>query len=493
MIVEKGQTQWLCLGESVRGASHQRTGLPNQDAISWWPKKAESPHLGEGPPLFLAVSDGHGSSKSFRSQIGSELAVKAAERVILGDESDEVKNFLTIKLHQDIPQNSSSQIDRWKQFKDIAQNSLPKKIVHEWKQFVKEHWTENTVTEQEWERLIEKDGIAVRQAIEGEWEGIMQQKDSPTAQQDLEHNYPAAYGVYGATLLAVLVTDSFILYLQIGDGDILCVDSSGKTTRPLERDSRLIANETTSLCTINAWREFQVALISYQESTADRMPVLILVATDGYANSFPSEAEFIKIGRDYREMTRQNGITYVGQQLKGFLQDTSERGSGDDITLGIIRRVELGDRDSLDERLTAIEEELADQRDIMTIQQEKIADVETGSESLSERQKKMDKTLLLLLSGLIVTFSLALMGTSFSAWLFFRLNQVDSELENQQVRLQEIEEQIKSITAKPQNSREAEKSSPTSEQDKPDATALDNSNSGSEKINSPADSETTEN
>ncbi|MDQ3699739.1 MAG: protein phosphatase 2C domain-containing protein, partial [Chloroflexota bacterium] len=67
--------RWRVVGTSVRGASHRRHGLPNQDALRWWPES------GLGPPLVLAVADGHGSAKCFRSDVGSRLAVAAAVEV----------------------------------------------------------------------------------------------------------------------------------------------------------------------------------------------------------------------------------------------------------------------------------------------------------------------------------------------------------------------------------------------------------------------------
>src|SRR6185436_15291546 len=49
--------------------------LPNQDAVRWWPAS------GSGPPLALATSDGHGSAKCFRSDVGARLAVATALEV----------------------------------------------------------------------------------------------------------------------------------------------------------------------------------------------------------------------------------------------------------------------------------------------------------------------------------------------------------------------------------------------------------------------------
>ena len=67
---------WRVVGGSVRGAAHVRSGLPNQDAIRWLPES------GAGLPLILVASDGHGSAKCFRSDVGSRLAVDVTATVL---------------------------------------------------------------------------------------------------------------------------------------------------------------------------------------------------------------------------------------------------------------------------------------------------------------------------------------------------------------------------------------------------------------------------
>src|ERR1700693_1868223 len=61
---------WRVFGRSVRGASHRRRRIPNQDALGC----VTSP---SGKQV-LAVADGHGSSACFRSGTGAELAVQCA-------------------------------------------------------------------------------------------------------------------------------------------------------------------------------------------------------------------------------------------------------------------------------------------------------------------------------------------------------------------------------------------------------------------------------
>ena len=49
--------KWDIIGNSVRGASHIRKNLPNQDAINWESEKKSK------NPAYIVVSDGHGDEK----------------------------------------------------------------------------------------------------------------------------------------------------------------------------------------------------------------------------------------------------------------------------------------------------------------------------------------------------------------------------------------------------------------------------------------------
>ena len=141
---------------------------------------------------------------------------------------------------------------------------------------------------------------------------------------------------YGATLLVAAVTDQFALYLQLGDGEILTVSESGEVTRPLTKDDRLFGNETTSLCAPEAWRDFRVSFQSFVQSP----PALILLSTDGYPNSFRHESGFFKVGSDILNMIRENGLSFIKENLGGWLSDSTRAGSGDDVTLGILSSIE---------------------------------------------------------------------------------------------------------------------------------------------------------
>jgi serine/threonine protein phosphatase PrpC len=265
---------WHVLGKSVRGASHVRNNLPNQDAILW----NENHEL--GLPIIMAVSDGHGSAKCFRSDKGSRIAVKIA--------TETLNDFFT----------QQSDIQNLTMFKRLAEERLTKEIIKRWDNEVLSDIEQQPYSEEDIECL--KGGKATL--------------------------------AYGATLLAVLITDKFIIYLQLGDGDILIISNSNEIERPIPKDDRLIANETTSLCQDNAWQDFQI----HFQPVIKKPPRLIILATDGYANSFSNDENFLKVAPDLLQVIEAEGFDSVDQNMELWLKDASEHGSGDDITVGLI-------------------------------------------------------------------------------------------------------------------------------------------------------------
>lgn len=287
---EQPHWHWRVVGQTVQGASHLRAGLPNQDAMHW------EPATGVGPPLISAISDGHGSAKYFRSDVGARLAVEIAVAL------------LTELLHSQLAPDKLTAIKR------LAEERLPQELVRRWREAVARHLAESPFTPAELATLEQKDGPRARQTVE---------KDPFLA--------------YGATLVAVVVTESYILYLQLGDGDILVVSDAGEVSRPLERDQRLFANQTTSLCQENVWRDVQWRF----QALVEPPPALILLSTDGYANSFINEAAFLQVGSDLWEMIRTEGLDFVANQLASWLTEASQVGSGDDVTLVVLCRTDL--------------------------------------------------------------------------------------------------------------------------------------------------------
>jgi len=301
---------WRAIGKSVRGANHFQNSTPNQDAIGWWTGAQF------GLPLIMAISDGHGGERSFRSNRGSKIAVK-----------------ITLQVLQEFIKSLPDPRDLV-EAERMATAELPQAILNCWEQAVRADMDENPFQEHELKRLLDKRGPASKEMAE---------------------KYPLL--VYGATLLATVITQHFILHLQLGDGDILCVDPSGKTYRPYPRDERLVNNETTSLCSLNV-ADFRLRL----EPLTKTGPVMVMMVSDGYTNSFPDEDELLKAGVELLHCLRLEGVDSFNENLDATLKHISRLVSGDDISLGLLKRSELLDYDNLMSRFALVDAALASLR-----------------------------------------------------------------------------------------------------------------------------------
>lgn len=266
---------WSTIGVSVQGAVHKRTKAPNQDAFRIWQRE-------DGAlPIIAAVADGHGSTGCFRSDVGAKLAVTLAVEVL----RELVESFQ----------------DSYNVSKENAMSFMPRLFLQRWRAAVLEDIEKRPYTPQELERADIK---------------------------QLERN---ALFAYGTTLMLSLILDERVFFWQIGDGDILAITDEGELYEPIERDERLMGNETTSLCMPDAINEFRVTI------TPHRAPLgLVMMSTDGYSNSFKSSSGFHKAADDLLEMLSDIGPDQVRQRLPGWLDETSQAGSGDDISVVLI-------------------------------------------------------------------------------------------------------------------------------------------------------------
>ncbi len=276
---------WQVVSASVRGVAHEYSGAPNQDALSWW--SAE----GEKPLAVLCVADGHGGGEYTLSHIGARRAVENAQMLLV---SEVLPRILDGSALTDLAQ-----------FKRHLSQQLPKDLVNRWRASIFEHAADEETA------CAKSEAVAHYSAA---------QPDVPVERR------------YGATLLAALLTPELHLYIQLGDGDILTVSPEGKVTRPPFRaDSQLIANYTTSLCSKEAWRFVRI----HFQPIVEKPPALVMLATDGYANSFADNAAFEQVAKDIYGALQQDGSTAVAGLLPGWLKETSEAGSGDDISVVI--------------------------------------------------------------------------------------------------------------------------------------------------------------
>ena len=68
---------------------------------------------------------------------------------------------------------------------------------------------------------------------------------------------------------------------------------------------------------------------------------LVLMSTDGYANSFATEDGFQQAGLDCLQLIRTVPETVLREQLPAWLDETSREGSGDDMSLALLYRTSI--------------------------------------------------------------------------------------------------------------------------------------------------------
>ena len=268
---------WAVTGASQIGSAHG-TASPNQDAF-----KYALSTLSDGSEVtVVAVSDGHGGARYVRSDTGSRTAVEIAVSrlcAVLPLESGDVPAV------------------------DVLRREVPA-IVSRWRTEVLSHHAAHAFTEAE----KAHGGAAI-------------------AQGD-----PAV--AYGATLLVAVVGDFGVGLAQIGDGDAL-IRTNGFAMRPVPGDDRLAAGETTSLCLDSAVHDFR-----YSGLPADGEADLVLLATDGYANSFADADWWKSLVDDLAWFVSTSGFGVLSEQLPDWLGDSARIG-GDDVSAVILARQPL--------------------------------------------------------------------------------------------------------------------------------------------------------
>lgn len=276
---------WHVLIASARGAAHEATSLPNQDAIE------RTASLGTpDEPLAVAVSDGHGDRRHFRSARGSQFATRVACTV-----ARKVSERLGV-------------LDGSRAVAEVLRGELVSEIVEGWRRAVVTDLQEFPLTQGE-------------RAITG-------RDDDPTIP-------------YGATLLLTIVTERWLSLAQIGDGDAIVVRYDGATSAPVPGDPALDGRHTTSLCTPHATDLFRIAVIDLNKEGIGA----VLLATDGFGNAQIEDSWYQSVGRDVARLVREHGIGWVGQHLSNWTaRCASSEGSGDDTSVALLLKDDLSRR-----------------------------------------------------------------------------------------------------------------------------------------------------
>jgi hypothetical protein len=277
---------WRLLHASATGTAHRAANLENQDSVAVYPP------TGEWLPVVLVVSDGHGDTRHWRSATGARSATAAA--------TEALREFV-----ENVPANTTLTAVR-----RAALERLPRRLVALWSAAVYDHLERNAFSAGDLASLERSHGASVRAAVEAQ----------PTI-------------AYGATVVAVAITDRYLLALQLGDGDILIADRAGEISRPFpetahgEDDSW---TDTESLCGLDAWADVRVAVLDMVREA----PALTLLSTDGLRKAFNDEDGYQQVVPDLVRTIRIQGVDQVRAALPDILARTSAR-SGDDVSVAV--------------------------------------------------------------------------------------------------------------------------------------------------------------
>jgi len=228
-------------------------------------------------PLVVAVADGHGSTRCPFSDLGAKFAVGAAIEI-----TQQVFNAPNLSLPQ---------------LRTLSEG-IPKAIHRCWQRKVDAYIDDY---------LRIEDCLRIEAAIENR------------------------YLLFGTTLLVACVLENCVLYWQIGDGDIVVIQADGTPAMPIPHDARLLGNDTTSLCGKKPWQDFREAFVPIIES-----PKAIFLVSDGYKNSFKHAEGFYQALGDIHSFIETDGADFVQTELEDWLNEASQSGSGDDISLAVI-------------------------------------------------------------------------------------------------------------------------------------------------------------
>jgi len=264
---------WQAVTATERGAAHRVAGIPNQDAVATTPL--------ENGGMVVAVADGHGHSRHFRSARGARLAVSIACRAARdlaarpgglpgpGHEEEELRSVLVPGI-----------VARW------------------------------------------RDAVLADVAAE-----------PFTGPEDAVRRGDDATIPYGATLLLAVGRGERLLLAQIGDGDILGIGPDGTAVLPVPGDPLLDGRHTTSLCSPRAAGSFRVAAAGLAGT-----PLLgVLLATDGYGNAQVARAWEAAVSADLAGLISAHPASWLASKLPEWAaRCASLDGSGDDTTLALM-------------------------------------------------------------------------------------------------------------------------------------------------------------
>ena len=267
------------------GSSHLASGKPCQDAS----------YSETSDRMSIAIiSDGHGGAIHSRSDVGAQMALRAARYVI-----------------------DNNPLTSW--FDPYIRPALFDELVRTWRELVTEHHN-------------------IIRAVD-------ETDNTPLFENVPQENSQEINVLYGCTLMVVCVHPSGWFTFQIGDGKCVtinriqtCSDSLGNNStfniqkmlaEPIPVDDRCFLHMTTSLCDPDAATEFR-----FCGGNEETTPLAFFLGSDGIDNSWGTEDALHNF---YIEVLKHcTSAEDVTRDLEEALPLLSQAGSHDDMSVAAI-------------------------------------------------------------------------------------------------------------------------------------------------------------
>lgn len=262
---------------SVRGASHEASGLVCQDHSAYEVHEHYA---------IAVIADGHGSKKYFRSHLGSEFAVKSAletiQRFYLDPE----------KFEQNFPAHHK-----------LILKNIEKQMIVNWNARVRQHLEANPVTRDEMKKF---------------------------STEEFKKIQPESY--YGTTLVVAVAGKDFTFGVQIGDGSLVALFEDGEPVMPMNYDESAPANMTASMCNSNAVSMFNSFYVPKKKLLA------IYTSSDGLFTSFANEDDFLEY--HIIISSQLSNLESFENSVRKNMEKRSHFGTEDDISLACVYDIE---------------------------------------------------------------------------------------------------------------------------------------------------------
>lgn len=296
-----------CIYRSCQGDSHLLSDKPCQDYS----------FASTSDSLSMAiVSDGHGGERYFRSQFGSEFAVKITREAITSFveaiaedgnkilENEPFTEYIAGKASEEIVKTVSHHRLMW----------LFSSIISQWNQKIDEHARANELSD--WEKAhVDK----------------KYQDEFNRARNDCNSSFEKTYG---CTLMAYVQTPTYWFAFQLGDGKLVTMHKTKEVLeckQPVPWDERCFLNKTTSICDSHALDE-----IRYCYEGDGSFPIAAFLGSDGLDDTYGDGEKLYNFYIELYKQIAKSGVQVADNVLKNSLPKISKVGSKDDMSVAAV-------------------------------------------------------------------------------------------------------------------------------------------------------------